>query len=698
MKTCKNCGATWPDDANYCKNCGTALKTSNQTVSSVSKPPKKEVVYVATPQQPQSNGSSSKIMALIIIIIVAAAAIIGAMFYISNKNQKYAEQLLKGDQYFRKQEYKKAIAAYNKAIDMRREDPRPYESKARVYFIEENYNKAIHTLNQVDVKNQTGSMQVTYANIKLAQGDTKGATTYYNKAVTMIPNQIEDTDDKTEQKRLINIYNDEVLPNADKITTEDRKTAEDMAEKYALQGVSNNNALFHFETNGGFIAAQGGSVAPVGNNIYYLSGSNIYKQDSNNKVTTIYKTSDSKKKLDNLNYYLGKLYFTQKTWSDTSEAGNVDIYSVDLTGENSKKLISLSDVVGSELMLYKNSMYLSECGLTKATLCSYNLDGKDKKIISSQTYENNYGYNFRDSESFAIINGKIYIPRNGENGIAYDIEDHSKEKLSFNMDSSVDYLEDFTVSGNKIYYYYTSSDDSSRICTYNTKNKKDEVLSFDNDSAEAYFRLIFAKDDNYYKDYQNEDNTILNYSTQIRDKNDKAIVTTSYDCERIAMVDDGFYMVDLNHKLHFYSLNGGLKSEPTPKPTPTSLDYWHVGTLLGLYWSPDWYKEWMSNGMMYCFENKSTLDDGENYNCITNNGGLNSYLYYYCTGDIVTYRYKDESDPDKNLAEAPYATKTVSLKRLIKDYYNTDEKKAEVDGYVKQMKENTERYEEENGY
>ena len=107
-----------------------------------------------------------------------------------------------------------------------------------------------------------------------------------------------------------------------------------------------------------------------------------------------------------------------------------------------------------------------------------------------------------------------------------------------------------------------------------------------------------------------------------------------------------------------------------------------VGTLLSLYYWPDYFKGLIGDSGIYYGDDQQ---DGETYHYFTGNGDPTSVLLYRLDGDTITYKYVDASNADC-VADAPVVTKTISLKRLINDYYNTSAKRAEVNGYVAKLK------------
>ncbi|MQM71989.1 MAG: hypothetical protein DUD26_06530 [Eubacteriaceae bacterium] len=123
-------------------------------------------------------------------------------------------------------------------------------------------------------------------------------------------------------------------------------------------------------------------------------------------------------------------------------------------------------------------------------------------------------------------------------------------------------------------------------------------------------------------------------------------------------------------------------SSASSQQTAPELNVRQVGTLLSLYYWPDYFKERLNDSGFYYGDDQL---EGQTYHVFSGNGDPTSVLYYQIDGDTITYRYVDVSNADC-VADAPIATKTISLKRLVNDYYNTSAKRAEVNGYVAKLK------------
>lgn len=119
-----------------------------------------------------------------------------------------------------------------------------------------------------------------------------------------------------------------------------------------------------------------------------------------------------------------------------------------------------------------------------------------------------------------------------------------------------------------------------------------------------------------------------------------------------------------------------------PQVTPQQL-----GTMVAFLQWPDWFKSNLSN-MSYgvCPNNQTGLLSAVNgYNFVTANGDPTSYLYYKKDGDTVTIKYIDPQG-SQCVADAGFATRTVSYHNLLQDYYQNQNQKDEVNGDASQLK------------
>ena len=136
------------------------------------------------------------------------------------------------------------------------------------------------------------------------------------------------------------------------------------------------------------------------------------------------------------------------------------------------------------------------------------------------------------------------------------------------------------------------------------------------------------------------------------------------------------------------SSNSSAKASSTAKTT--KVDDKTAGVMLMLLVEPDYLKQYIGNDY-FCYspagENLLT-DDGAttaDYSYLTANGDPTSFLYYKVDGNTVTYKMWMVSDSG-TVADGHFETKTVSLSTLENDYYVTQSQKDEVNGYVSQLK------------
>ncbi|MGN0194029.1 MAG: zinc-ribbon domain-containing protein [Pseudoramibacter sp.] len=103
-----------------------------------------------------------------------------------------------------------------------------------------------------------------------------------------------------------------------------------------------------------------------------------------------------------------------------------------------------------------------------------------------------------------------------------------------------------------------------------------------------------------------------------------------------------------------------------------------IGVLLMLYWSPDWFKDEVANDSMY-YEDATTVEENNSttYHELTSSGRADDTLFYRTSGDTIIYKY---------LQDGEIATSSISLQRLVNDYYNNSDKRSEVNGYVGQIR------------
>ncbi len=112
-----------------------------------------------------------------------------------------------------------------------------------------------------------------------------------------------------------------------------------------------------------------------------------------------------------------------------------------------------------------------------------------------------------------------------------------------------------------------------------------------------------------------------------------------------------------------------------------------TGVMLALLVEPDWFKEYIGNDF-FCHSpaGENPISDAvADYSYLTANGDPTSFLYYKVNGDTVTYKMWEVSDSE-SVADGHFEIRTVSLSNLEKDYYVTQSQKDEVNGYVSQLR------------
>lgn len=112
-----------------------------------------------------------------------------------------------------------------------------------------------------------------------------------------------------------------------------------------------------------------------------------------------------------------------------------------------------------------------------------------------------------------------------------------------------------------------------------------------------------------------------------------------------------------------------------------------TGVMLALLVESDWFKEYIGNDF-FCYSpaGENPINDAvADYSYLTANGDPTSFLYYKVNGDTVTYKMWEVSDSE-SVADGHFEIRTVSLSNLEKDYYVTQSQKDEVNGYVSQLR------------
>lgn len=121
-----------------------------------------------------------------------------------------------------------------------------------------------------------------------------------------------------------------------------------------------------------------------------------------------------------------------------------------------------------------------------------------------------------------------------------------------------------------------------------------------------------------------------------------------------------------------------MRNQSTPTNNSHNLSTQQLGTLVALYQEPDWFKDGISDGMMW-YGNGS---DGFSY--VTANGDPTSWLYFKRNGNDVTIKYVDPKE-GQSVAEASTTTKHVTVSGLLRDYYTNQSQKDEVNGYANKL-------------
>lgn len=133
------------------------------------------------------------------------------------------------------------------------------------------------------------------------------------------------------------------------------------------------------------------------------------------------------------------------------------------------------------------------------------------------------------------------------------------------------------------------------------------------------------------------------------------------------------------------SSDGSTTASSTAKTA--KVDDKTTGVMLALLVEPDWFKEYIGNDF-FCYSpaGENPINDAvADYSYLTANGDPTSFLYYKVNGNTVTYKMWEVSDSE-SVADGHFEIRTVSLSNLEKDYYVTQSQKDEVNGYVSQLR------------
>ena len=115
-----------------------------------------------------------------------------------------------------------------------------------------------------------------------------------------------------------------------------------------------------------------------------------------------------------------------------------------------------------------------------------------------------------------------------------------------------------------------------------------------------------------------------------------------------------------------------------------------LGTLICLLKDPDEFKgadNGQPGGLYY-----GTVPQGSDYgqqfwgmDFLTTNGDPTSYLYFKPDGPNVIIKYVDDDGTTGGVANAPVKTESISIQRLVNDYYISQDQKNEVNGYANRI-------------
>ena len=131
-------------------------------------------------------------------------------------------------------------------------------------------------------------------------------------------------------------------------------------------------------------------------------------------------------------------------------------------------------------------------------------------------------------------------------------------------------------------------------------------------------------------------------------------------------------------------------SSSSTQPGGLSYDARHLsvqqlGTLICLLKDPDEFKG-AAGGLYY-----GSVPQGSDYDqqfwgmdFLTTNGDPTSYLYFKPDGPNVIIKYIDDNGTT-GVANAPIKTESISIQRLVNDYYISQDQKNEVNGYANRI-------------
>lgn len=184
------------------------------------------------------------------------------------------------------------------------------------------------------------------------------------------------------------------------------------------------------------------------------------------------------------------------------------------------------------------------------------------------------------------------------------------------------------------------------------------------------------KNTNSYTNSKTENVEKINSSSLVESNKSSLSVNSTIDESR--SVVNNTKDVDL-------SINQSTENVAQSNQTVPDVTNKQLGTMIGLLQSPEWFKDGLSVGEMYYGTVNDTGGEVTGYNFISANGDPESYIYYKRNGDVVTIKYVDPK-PGQTVADAGMATRTVSYKNLLQDYYQNSDQQTEVNSDANQLK------------
>ena len=115
-----------------------------------------------------------------------------------------------------------------------------------------------------------------------------------------------------------------------------------------------------------------------------------------------------------------------------------------------------------------------------------------------------------------------------------------------------------------------------------------------------------------------------------------------------------------------------------------------LGTLICLLKDPDEFKG-ADNGQpggLYYGSVPQGSDYGQQFwgmDFLTTNGDPTSFTYFKPDGPNVIIKYVDDDGTTGGVANAPIKTESISIQRLVNDYYVTQDQKNEVNSYANRI-------------